>query len=68
MNPLRNRKRVYFPNRKVVNTEPKKCVSCGTVIGGVDLYNDTPPAMCFACPPMKDEPWVPTHSTPKKGE
>lgn len=68
MNPMRSRKQVFFGNRKVVNTEPKKCVSCGTVIGGVDLYNETPPAMCFGCPPMQDEPWVPAHSTPKEGE
>lgn len=68
MNPMRSRKRVFFAHRKVVTYEPKKCASCGIVIGGVDLYGDSPPSMCFGCPPMKDEPWVPTHSTPKKGE
>lgn len=68
MNPLKERKRTWFPNRKIVNTEKKKCVSCGTVIGKVDMYGDSPPAMCFGCPALPDEPWAPTHSTPMKGE
>ena len=68
MNPMRSRKRIFFSNRRIVNTEPKKCASCGIAIGGVDLYGDSPPAMCFGCPPMKDEPWGSTHTTPMKGE
>ena len=69
MNPMRSRKRVFYADRKIVNTKPKKCVSCKKEIGVPDLYgDDLPDSMCFGCPPMKDEPWGPTHSTPKEGE